>query len=140
MGNILIFTEAQNGQVKKTSFELAGKAAQLAGELGGQVEAVFIGTAPENAADLGQYGVKKVTVIENPNLTQYNTGGFARVLTEFIQETNPDIVLGTASPLKRRLALPALERRFASCRHQAAVASRMKSSSCFRSLSSVPLK
>jgi len=99
MGNILIFAEAQDGKVKKTSLELASKAAQLAGELGGQAEAVFIGATPNDAADLGQYGIKKVTVLANAELNQYNTIGFTKVLAEFIQASSPDAVLATAGAM-----------------------------------------
>lgn len=98
MGNILIFAESQDGKVKKISLELATKASQLAGELGGQAEAVFIGESPEDAASLGKHGIKKVTVIENENLARYNGEGFTTVLANFIKETNPDVVLGSASP------------------------------------------
>ena len=98
MGNILIFAEQQDGKVKKTSKELACKAAQLAKELGGEAQAVFIGIVPDDAADLGHYGIKKVTVIEDAKLERYNCGGYAKVLADFAQESQPDVVLGTAGP------------------------------------------
>ncbi len=98
MGNILIFAEDQDGKVKGTSFELAAKASQLAKDIGGETHAVFIGNEPSDAADLGKYGVTKVTIIESAGLDKFNGEGFAKVLAEFVKETNPEIVLGTAGP------------------------------------------
>lgn len=98
MGNILIFAEQQEGQVKKISRELASKATTLAEELGGESHAVFIGATPADAGTLGKHGITKVSVIENEGLKTYNSEGYAKVLAEFISETNPPIVLGSASP------------------------------------------
>jgi len=44
MGNVLIFAEHQDGKLKKTSLELASKAAELAGKIGGEADAVLIGS------------------------------------------------------------------------------------------------
>ncbi len=97
MGNILVFAEQQDGQTKGTSFELAAKASQLAKELGGEAQAVYIGATPGDAADLGKYGISKVTVLENADLAKYNGEGYAKVLADFIQSSSPSAVLGTAS-------------------------------------------
>ncbi len=98
MGNILVYAEQQDGQVKKISRELASKATTLAKELGGEAQAVFIGETPADAASLGKNGITKITVIEHKNLKIYNGEAYAKVLAELIKETSPDVVLGSASP------------------------------------------
>jgi electron transfer flavoprotein alpha subunit len=99
MGNVLIFAEHQDGKLKKTSLELASKAAELAGKIGGQAEAVLIGTGIDGLAnELAQYGIKRVTVLQSPKLEKYNSIGYVNALTGFVKEANPDILLATASP------------------------------------------
>ncbi|MDO8461558.1 MAG: electron transfer flavoprotein subunit alpha/FixB family protein [Deltaproteobacteria bacterium] len=96
MTNILIVAEHQGGLLKKTALELATKAASL----GGEVEVALVGNNLTKVdKELGAYGVKKVFLLSNPNLERYNTEGFAKVLTELIQERKSGIVLGAASPL-----------------------------------------
>ncbi|HKY62372.1 MAG TPA: electron transfer flavoprotein subunit alpha/FixB family protein [bacterium] len=102
MANVLIFAEHQDGKLKKTSLELASKGAELAAKIGGQCEAVLIGNGVEGLAnELAPYGVKKVTVLSSPKLDKYSTLGFVNALAGYIKESNPDIVLGTASPAGR---------------------------------------
>lgn len=102
MANVLIFAEHQDGKLKKTSLELASKGAELAAKIGGICEAVLIGNGVEGLAnELAPYGVKKVTVLSSPKLDKYSTLGFVNALAGYIKESNPDIVLGTASPAGR---------------------------------------
>jgi electron transfer flavoprotein alpha subunit len=99
MGNILVVGEHLDGKVKKVTFELVTKAAELAKKLGGEVDAVLVGHGIQNAAELGTYGAKKVYVIDTPKLEKYNTEGVTKVLGELIPEIKPSVILGTASPL-----------------------------------------
>ncbi|MFO1463808.1 MAG: electron transfer flavoprotein subunit alpha/FixB family protein [bacterium] len=99
MGNVLIFAEHQDGKLKKTSLELASKAAELAAKIGGQAEAVLVGNGIDAAAnELAPYGIKKVTILQSPKLDKYNTIGYVNVLANLVKELNPDILLATASP------------------------------------------
>lgn len=99
MGNVLIFAEHQDGKLKKTALELASKAFELASKIGGQAEAALIGNASEALAnELAPYGIKKVYLLESPQLSQYNTVGYVKVLADLINQTKPEIVLGAASP------------------------------------------
>ena len=45
---ILVLCEAVNGTLKKTAFELLGKATELAGGLGGSVTALLVGAGDAN--------------------------------------------------------------------------------------------
>lgn len=104
MSNILILAEYQNGKVKKTSFELASKASELAAQTGGQVVAVLIGKGVTPLAqELAPYGVAKVLVADNGALERYNTLAYAKVFTEAISQTKPSIILGTSSSLAKDL-------------------------------------
>jgi electron transfer flavoprotein alpha subunit len=102
MGNVLIFAEHQDGKLKKTSFELAGKASELASKIGGSAEAVLVGSGIEGLAqELAPYGIKKVYVLENSALQKYNTLATVKVLTDLVQQSKPDVLIGAASPVGR---------------------------------------
>ena len=108
MGNVLILAEHQDGKIKKTALELASKASQLAGQIGGQAEAVLVGTGSEALAnELAPYGVKKVYFLESPALEKYNAEGFTNALAQLVKETQPEILLGAATPLGKS-CLPSL--------------------------------
>ncbi len=109
MSNILVIGELGGGKVKKVTQELASKAAELAGKIGGEVQVALIGNA-QGAEELGSFGVKKVFQITSQKLEQYNTEGTVKVLAELVAEQKPSIILGTASPMGRDL-LPRLATR-----------------------------
>ena len=100
MGNILVFAEHQDGKLKKTALELVTKASELASKTGGQVEAALIGTGIEGlVTELASHGAKKVHILENAQLAQYNTLGYVKVLADLVNQIKPDILLGAASPV-----------------------------------------
>lgn len=110
MGNILVIGEHQGGKVKKVTQELVTKAAELAGQVGGEVDVVLVGHGLQSPGDLGGFGAKKVYVIDTPKLEKYNTEGCVKVISELSQEVKPSVILGTASPLGKDL-LPRLAAR-----------------------------
>lgn len=103
MGNVLILTEHQNGHLKKVSFELASKASELASHMGGEVQAVVIGSHVAGVSDLGKYGVKKIFTLFEASLEKYNTENYAAILSHIIQEHRPDIVLAVAGSMGKDL-------------------------------------
>ncbi len=104
MSNILIIAEHSEGKIKKYSLELASKAAELAGKLGGTTLAVLIGdTVKGFAAELGKYGVKKVVAVENPALKFYNSGGYAKVICDIAKTEGASVILGSATPMGKDL-------------------------------------
>ncbi|MEZ4241068.1 MAG: electron transfer flavoprotein subunit alpha/FixB family protein [Myxococcota bacterium] len=94
MSGILVLAEHEGGQFKKTAFELLGKAAALAGELGGEVSALVLGDAP--AAELGQYGAKKVYQVAG-DFADYDPGAVADGIAAAVAQAQPDVLLAPAS-------------------------------------------
>ncbi|MBF0492770.1 MAG: electron transfer flavoprotein subunit alpha/FixB family protein [Deltaproteobacteria bacterium] len=102
MSSILVFAEHQEGKIKKTAFELLTKAKELASKTGGSVEAVLVGNGLDALAnDLASYGAKKVYLLENAALSQYNTLAFTKALADLVAQAKPDILLGSASPVAK---------------------------------------
>lgn len=104
MSDILVVAEHQNGKIKKTTFELLSKAAELAGGTGGSVNAVLLGSNVEGLAQgLAPYGAKKVFVVNHSHLEKYNNIALCKALTAVVDQAKPSIVLATASPLGKDL-------------------------------------
>ena len=93
---ILVLCEAVNGTLKKTTFELLGKATELAGALGGSVTALLVGEG--DAASLGQYGAAKVLKVDGD---ARSVSVVTRALQKAVEEYSPAIVLGAASAIGR---------------------------------------
>jgi electron transfer flavoprotein alpha subunit len=110
MGNILVIGEHQEGKVKKVTQELVSKASELAGQLGSEVDVVLFGHGLQNPGELGQFGAKKVYVVDTPKLQNYNTEGSVKVISDLAVEVKPSVILGTASPMGKDL-LPRLAAR-----------------------------
>jgi electron transfer flavoprotein alpha subunit len=105
MSGILLLAEHDGGVFKKTAFELAGKAAELAKALGTTVSAVVLGDAP--AADLGGYGVAKVYQVKAAGLGSYDPVAITDALAAAVKSAAPDVILAPASYLGKD-ALPRL--------------------------------
>ena len=104
-GEVWVFAEAENGKLHDVVFELAGRARQLADQLGVAVGAVLPGSnIASQAGELFPYGVDKVYIIDDKRLANFTTVPYAYVMTEMIKKHAPQIVLYGATPLGRDLA------------------------------------
>lgn len=86
------------------TFELLGRAAVLAAELGAPVEAVIIGSGESYAARLAAGGADRVLIAHEPSLVPYTTEAHAAVLTAAINERAPRLVLLGSTVRGRDLA------------------------------------
>jgi len=101
---IWVVVEAGPGGVRPVTFELLGKAAGLAVQLGGPVEAVVIGAGADHAGALAAAGAHRVLVAHGPALTPYTTDAHAAVLVEGIRARQPRLVLLGSTVQGRDLA------------------------------------
>ena len=90
---------------QRVSYELIGKARELANDLGQDVVAVLMGSGVEAVAgDLAKAGADKVIVVDDPMLAEYVTEPYAKATTAVIKANDPEIVLFGASSIGRDLA------------------------------------
>jgi len=103
--NVYVVAEQRDGKIMKVSYELVGKARELADALGQGVVAVLLGSGVEAVAgDLAKSGADKVIVVDNPMLAEYVTEPYAKAVTAVIKANDPEIVLFGASSIGRDLA------------------------------------
>ena len=90
--DILVVTEHSKGQLADVTFELLGKARELAEATGGAVVAVLLGHDAEGlASQLG--AASKVLYVDHPALAEFNPEAHGRALAEVITTVNPRLVL-----------------------------------------------
>lgn len=109
---IMIYVEHHEGIIHPITYELAGKAAELAREIGHPVYAVFIGSKIlEIAKELTAYGVNRVFVYDYDELKYFRADIYANVFEDCIRMVKPSVVLVGATSVGRSLA-PRLSTRF----------------------------
>lgn len=110
---ILAFAEIKEGKFKNPAFEVVTEAKKLAEQLGSEFEVLTIGTGiDEEAKGLGNYGAKKVLVVDQQDLNgksgqsgfEYSQSAFAKVISEVAKSRGADIILMSATALGRDLA------------------------------------
>lgn len=104
MAKFLVFIEQRNGQIKKSSFEAAKAAADLAAKLGGTVEAVAVGNEIANLDSLGGFGVSKVYHLKNESLADYSPSAYTEAVTKFASENGSETILFGATSMGKDLA------------------------------------
>lgn len=102
---VFVFAQQLDNKVSGVSFELIGKAKELAADLNTDVTAVVLGEGVKGLADeLAAYGADKVIVIDNPVLKEYTTEPYTQAMNAVIEEFKPEIILYGATAIGRDLA------------------------------------
>ncbi len=101
---ILVFIEQRNGQIKKSSFEAAKLAADLAVKTSGTVEAVTVGDDIEALEKIGGYGVAKVSHFKNAELANYSSTAYTELISKFASENGFDYLFFANTSLGKDLA------------------------------------
>ena len=102
---VWVFIEQRSGKPADVSFELLSKGRKLADEMGGKLKAVVIG---ENNKKINEqtfiYGCNEVLSIDHPELKEYRTMPYGRIMQNLVDKHQPRIVLFGASVIGRDLA------------------------------------
>lgn len=101
---VWVFAEQREGKIMPVAIELLGEGKKLAKEVGTDLCAVLCGNnVSEMADELFAYGADKVYVADNPELENYRTDAYTKVIYEAISEYKPEIVLLGATHIGRDL-------------------------------------
>lgn len=109
---IVVFVEHLDGVIHNVTYELIGKALELAQTTKHPVYALMIGNDIEKSAEkILRYGVDKVFVYDYPELKNFIIETYTNVFEDFINKIKPSSVLVGATNLGRSLA-PRVAARF----------------------------
>ena len=108
MSKIFVFVEGHGADLKKGSLELL-TAAKLSGR---DVIAGLVGAnAKQLAEKAAHHGAQTVFVCDSPDLKNYNSETFAKIVGDMVRESGADVVLASTSTLGRDL-FPRVAARF----------------------------
>ena len=101
---VWVFAEQKKGRVQSVSFELIGKARELADKLGTYVGAVLLGHNVDMASqELIEAGADTVYVVDAPQLANFLDEAYSKILIKLIQKYKPEAVLSGATIIGRSL-------------------------------------
>lgn len=104
---VIIIAEQFQGEVQPVTMELLGAGRDLANKLGGKLSAILLGhNVREQAKRLIAYGAERVYLADHPELANYRTLPFRRVITDLLKtfELPPHILLLGSTTTGRDLA------------------------------------
>ena len=99
--------QSRQGKLMNVALELVGEGHKLSREISDKTKvcAVLVGNKVDHLADeLFAYGADCVYLLEDELLAQYTTDGYAKAMTDAINEYKPEIVLFGATHIGRDLA------------------------------------
>ena len=103
--DVWIIAEIKNSKIRKVSFELLGKAIELADELKQDPCVVLIGDNIKIfAEEFSKRGAKKILIAEHESLKDYYTETYSSIVIGLILKFKPNIVLYPATISGRDLA------------------------------------
>jgi len=89
MGEIFVLAEHRRGEIRDITFEMLTKGRELAEKTNMELTAVILGKdIKEHAKTLSEYA-KKVLLIEDPKLENFNSDAYQKVLSHLIKERKP---------------------------------------------------
>ena len=109
---IAVYVDHVEGEIHPVTYELIGKARELASKINHPVYAVFIGNnITDKAEKLLHYGVDKVFVYDNEELEYFRIEPYTSAFEDFINKMKPTAILVGATTIGRSFA-PRIAARF----------------------------
>ncbi len=102
---VTVYVDHSEGRIHRVTYELIGKARELAAVTGHPVYALMIGSGiKESARELLHYGVDKVFVYDEEELLDFRIEPYTAAFCDFIERYKPSSILVGATNLGRQLA------------------------------------
>ncbi|MEE9168668.1 MAG: electron transfer flavoprotein subunit alpha/FixB family protein [bacterium] len=103
-GPILAILEQRNSNLRKSAYEVATAAAELAQSLGSEAVGLVIGAdAPDNASGLGAFGITKVYSAAHAASINYVPEAYEQAVLAAIEKARPEVILLSASVVGKDL-------------------------------------
>lgn len=100
--SVLVYTESENGKLKKVAFECVSYAKAIADDMGTTVTAVAVNA--DDADSLGNYGASKVLSIKNSDLETFNAKKYAAAIENAAKQEDAKVVVVSSSADSKYLA------------------------------------
>lgn len=109
---VCVYVDHVDGDIHPVTFELIGKAREMAAKISHPVYAIFAGSdILAKAAEILHYGVDEVFVYDDPELKHFRIEPYTAVMEDFIHNNKPSTILFGGTNVGRSLA-PRVAARF----------------------------
>lgn len=102
---IIIVAEQQNGEIKKSSYEIASEGKKIADALGVSATLLLIGYEIKDKAQVFfEYGISRVIVVDHAELNDYSNEVYVSIVENVVKENDPSHVIVGATAQGKDLA------------------------------------
>ena len=92
---VLVYSESENGKLKKSAFETTSYAKALSEKIGSEVICISFNCSDSEL--LIKYGADKIINIENSNLKEFTSKTYSNVITQIIDKKDISLVILSSS-------------------------------------------
>lgn len=93
MGEIFCLAEHRRGELRDVTFEMLGKAKELAGSLGADISAVLLGQKVSEFAQKLAGFANRVLLVEDEKLADFNSAAYQKVLAALMGDRKPVLTM-----------------------------------------------
>ncbi|QLG44475.1 electron transfer flavoprotein subunit alpha/FixB family protein [Costertonia aggregata] len=93
--SVIVYTESENGKLKKNAFEVASYASEVAKQMGTSVTAIAINAS--DVDELGNYGVTKALNVSDESLKIFNAKAYANTISQAVEKEGGKILIVSSS-------------------------------------------
>lgn len=104
MKKILVYLEAKDNQLKRSSYELITAAKDFSGKTQAQVVGLLVGGNEAQAKTAGEYGLTEVILANDASLSEYSSTAYAKVIADMAKAESCNTVLFSANAAGLELA------------------------------------
>jgi electron transfer flavoprotein alpha subunit len=100
--SVLVYTESEEGKIKKIALEAVSYAKGIADQMGTSVTAVSINA--KDTSELGKYGAAKVLEISDDKLQKFNAEAYADAIAQAAKNEDANVIVLSTSANDKYLA------------------------------------
>ncbi len=100
--SVLVYIESEEGKFKKSSYEVASYAKEVADQMGTSVTGIVFNAG--DTSELGKYGVDKVLKVSNEKLSKFNAEAYSDTIKQAAEKEGTKIVVLSQSANSKYLA------------------------------------
>ena len=100
--SVLVYTESEEGKIKKAALEAVSYAKGIADQMGTTVTAISFNV--NDTSDLGKYGASKVLEVSNDKLNKFNGEAYADAINQAAKNEGAKVIVLTSSANSKYLA------------------------------------
>lgn len=101
---VLVFAESPRGHLKKTAFEAVTFGKKLADSMGSTCAALVLGTAADNAGDLGNFGASRVLRVADADLNGFDSQQTAAAIASVAQKLGATVIITSHTSTGKAIA------------------------------------